>query len=766
MKKLKSVLCSLILLASACTMWACKGDGKNATLESATTSLKSFYHVTETIDWQNVTVTATYSNKSTKQLDKGQFDIEVEDAQADTQWVLKTDGLKAQTAGELTAKTYNMKLYIIGHETPFDISVDVNNDQSNIYNLALFSKPANIAEFERHTASTGDEANPSGFKTVSDAKYYVGDDNGFRITPEYTLKNKSTNATVEGVDLILTVEVRNSENGLVGDSIYTYADGEIDFTEAAIDNTYSIKIIPTYFDKDIAGYDITPVEFDVTVKDGYNAYDALDLGMMSIAPEGVDYTNYRRSSRSAGYDTDKLYYDAVNGGHYNKPHTDVWTEYFQSKGRDASDIYYIKGIYLHANIDITDNDLPEIYFFGEKEAGGTDKLAYGKLRDWTFPYAHIMQDDFNMEGNYFTINASGISVNGGIGFGEKRMYKNTTQVSNFGHSKLFSFLGMSVVSNSAKESNQNVAYVQNIHAIGNTGDVAGATDEQIRLAAGGLIMFQNASCAAVVENININQTMIGWFVEMTDKEESGNSHSQLTRINNANISNCFNSAIFTWCGEGDCCITNSEFARFGGPAMFAVTCENSKTNSKLQAANLSWDDTLIIDNPIAGDEAWFVINGASTIVSQKLTPFDKAFNNCGKTFLDGNNKINLKVLVMDEDYLSADTTNIYSTINDYDCQDQFLLGASEKGAPYLQTNGEVGTNSYLPDNKCMIYASDANNLANATIMICNFTGNNSNPYTPRTTDLTGDEAFLLLPVTNSCRAGLVMDLYDYGTAKA
>ncbi len=760
MKKLKSFICMLVLMCSAICLYACKGNDDKATLTSAATNLKEFYYITESIDWTDVKVTAKYSNKTTKILSKGEFDIPVEDAKPDTEWVLDTGELKDETAGELTAKEYNLTLYIVGNETSYPFTVTVDENESRAFELDKFDLPSNIQLFNENTT-----INANGFlKDSTNAKYYVGNDNPFVVTPDYTLFKIGTEED-STIEIKLDVEVYEGSTK-VGDDVYTYADGAIQFADTVEDRAFTIKIKPTYFEKNRDGDDIIPLSFDVTVQDGYNAYNAYDLGMMSIAPEGVNYDNYRRTDSSRAIYCD--YDETTDTKTYSeKKNDDIWRAFLTKNG--YSDLKYIKNIFIQNDIEINKDNLPEDFFILSQES--SDGFATGKLRDWSFIYSHIMQDDFIMEGNYFTIDASLLPVNGSK---DTTIYTQNSVVNSFGHSKLFNFLGMSVQTNNDAGSNDKTAYIQNINAIGNTnGIIAGnASDydeekegvdasKDIAMAAGAIMIFQNASCSAVIDNINIYSAMIGLFTEMTDNTDtyaagtttaSTNAIRQTTTMSYANIANCFNSAIFSWGGAGGIDITHSSFKNFGGPAIF-LTGRNVKEEGKeyIQHADCTYDDTVEIENWIGGGEAWFAINNATPIVTT-LKSLDLLFNYYGKTFQNNQQKVNLKVLVMDYKYLKATNKELLSKVNQYDFLDERIEYVNRLGAPFVWTNGNAGDNPKLPENMCYIYTTDKNNPSAYSIK--NLDGNT------RTTPLTGDEVCISYPISSTASAGIVMEMQD------
>lgn len=757
MKKLKAFICAFIVGISAFCLFAC-GDngGDNATLTSVKSNLREFYYITETINWDDFRVVSTYSDKTTKTSDSVEFDIDVEEAKSNTEWVVLTDGLKNETAGNMTAKEYNFIIKKVGTSDSYNQKITVDTDESRAYELDLWSLPKSISTFKDRTKTTGEGANPSGFKTLSNAKYYVGNDNGFDVTPTYTLYKIGTEDDVT-VDISLDVKVL--EGGTeVGESVYTYSDGKVKFAETVVDRTFTIKVSPKYFEQNRDGDDIPELSFEVVVKDGYNVYNALDLGMMSIVSEDSDINNYRRMDSSRA-----VFYNKATGSYYESTTNALWKNKFIQEGYTEDEIVNVKAVYIHDDINIAKTDIPAEFFITEDECN--NNFAVGLLRDWSFIYSHAMESDFTLEGNYFTVDASALPVNGAKGGngGKANIYENASQIEEFGHSKLFNFGGMSTATSLELGSNPYTVYVNNLTAKGNTNGIISATDDNAKMAAGGLIMFQNASCATKVENVNINSGMIGWYIEMTDEEYSswnwatdysdyrGNNYSkghlQKSEFNNMNITDCFNSAFFSWGGAGGTNITNSYLARFGGPAIFAISRNDvSQEDGTLkilpyQAAHISYDDTVEFENFIVGTEAWFSVTEGAGAVMTSVKAVDALFNAYGKTILsaDKSGIKNLKVLAMDAKYLKAQTKNLYSKINGYDFKNPYLTGVNSNNAPFIWTNGSS-------DNMCYIGGTTLNNITNKEV---------------RESPLTGTEMCISYPISASGCAGIVFDMVDY-----
>lgn len=786
MKKLKSFICMLVLMCSAICLYACKGNDDKATLTSASTNLKAFYYITESIDWTNVKVTAKYSDKSTKELTKGQFDIPVEEANPDTEWVLHTDGLKGQTAGDLAQKEYSLTLYIVGNETSYPFTITVDENESHALELDQFALPSNIQLFNEHITDSETKflaLKESGHQT----KYYVGNDNPFVITPEYTVYKIGTDDDVL-VDIKLDVKVYEGSTE-VGSNVYTYADGEIKFDDSIIDRTFTIKIKPKYFDYDRDGYPIETLSFDVTVKDGYNVDSALDLGILSIAPSDATVNDYRHVNSS------DIFYNPNASGKdrlYSKNNSQLWTDFLKSKGYADSELIYTKGIFLHGNINITSDDIPSDFLYTDPDEYPSDSWHMGKLRDYSYVYVHLMKDDFNFEGNYFTLDASQVPVNGDY---DKTIIKTDEKGEghNFGHSKLFYFAGLSTTYDNKiidyNRNNQRILNMQNINAIGNTNDAISTSNSEHEAdqyaAAGGLIMFTNGGCGANVDNVNISAAMIGYFIKATEQANTNiGINAQETSLNRVNIRNCFNCGIFDWGGQGGLDITNSEMENFGGPAIFVISKKNSDGSEEL-GSYVTYDEYTDqhIKSYIGGNEAWFNVTDGANVAVMQMSVFDTMVQGYGKTFytdvIDANggseSKFNFKVIIMDEKIFGSSCKKLYASVNQYSIKlpDGSMYPATQYGLPFFWTNFDVAEGIHdqgflIPANSFEADASGTKNNPAMVIDPTNFTGTNfgSCIRDSQSAPLTGDEMCLVLPAGDNGIMAAIVEMYNYPATPA
>lgn len=777
MKKLKSFVCMLVLMCSAFCLYACKkGDDDKAKLTSVTTNMKEFYRTTETIDWQSIQVTAKYSDDTTKTLTKGEFDVDVKDRKSDTEWVLNTNGLK--TAETKTAKEYNLSLYIAENGKTYPITITVYDDESTISELGSFEEPNNIQLWREHTNTE----NVSGFKTVENAEYYVGADNPFVITPEYSVYKINSE---EDIDIQIALDVNVYEGATkVGTETYTYADDAIQFNSSAIGHTYTIKIRPKYFTLTAYGETISEVSFDVTVQEGYNVDSALDLGMLSIAPAGTQSGDYRQVT------SNEIFYNPNTSGkelYTSKNNSELWRTFLKSKGYTDSELNYTKGIFLHGDINITSDDIPSDFLYTDPNEYTNNDWHMGKLRDFSYIYVHYMKDDLNFEGNYFTLDASQIPVNGD--------YDNTIietdkkgEDHNFGHSKLFYFAGLSTTYDddtiNHSRNNQHKVVMQNVNSIGNTNESISINESSEHVAdqyaaAGGLIMFTNAGCGAEVENVNISAAMIGWFVEGTEKAyEDKNIQAQKTVLDKMVIKNCFDSGIFDWGGQGGLEIKDSTLKNFGGPAIFVVSKAYDNDGSEELGSYVTYDENTVIESYIGGNEAWFNVTEGANLAVMQIAVFDQMIKEYKKTYykdVQGDSKFNFKVLIMDERIFNAKNSVLYATVNNYYIKmptNGEMYPATQYGMPFFWTNKLV--NGCTLDQGFLIpansFATDASGTKNNPAMVIdptNFTGNNFGDCIRNTSSqpLTGNEMCLVLPMSETCILGAIVDMYNVTQAE-
>ena len=740
MNKISYFIATIVLSVCLIGFSACGGTNKGKTIQGAeATGLKAFYHVSETIDFASVKIKVTYDDKSTTELTKGEVDIDVANAKADTQFVLGTSGLSAQAGGNLTAGEYKITCQLVGDDTNtrYDIAtVNVSTDMSLIYDLSLFQAPEFIDTFNENNQASATEESEF-YKTT---EYYVGDDNAFVLNPTLTLMSKKDGSITKTADFKANVEVEikgaDAFSKVTDDTYFDYADFKFNFKESAIGQKFRITMTPADFTTDFVGNPIEPVVFTVVVADGYNVYDAIDLGRINIFSDNVkNQITANSSSWSRDDVSSKVLYNAENNTRVNKKYSELWGNFLTSKG--ITNLQPVNGIFIHKNISVTPNDIPSEYFVGTAEANknGASKSA-GSLRDRAEIYTHYLENDFTFNGNLFKIDFSAIP-----------WCRNNTDYTPFyfpdegadthatpGHATAF------VMANKADESNNTKAHFINVEAVGNTANASiTAKDGEDLLAAGGLIMIKSVTSTTVAENCIAKGWMIAWFAESTDTINS-------LEMNYIKTYDCFNSGIYNYGSEKNT-LKNSEFKRFGGPVILATSI-TTDTGEKRDGVGFTIDkDTTILESFVVGTEAWFTIVGASSIV----TPFfdlDQLFNIYGNTVLQtqGNQKyMNMIAICLDSDTVtSSDPT--YATIKYGD------------NTYALNTEADNIINQIWSKAKTPVFISSGGQIAYMT-------SETSMAFMDGTsTSFAGDNLFIAYPMPSGGAAGVLVDLYPFTVA--
>lgn len=739
MKRLGLAMCSmLVVFCTAVFFGACGETPPDEKVITSVTvnNLKEFYHVSDTINFNGITLKVTYNDNSTATLTKGEFDITAENAKADTQFIINTNGLYAQTAGELETGEYQFTGIVIGNETTYQLgTVNVSDNMNLIYNLTSFNEPAFVSQYKENiiTSST-DES--SFYKADS---YYVGDDNEFRFKPILTLQSKTSNAITEISDYNVTVRVeRKDGDAFVGISendttYFTYQNFAFDFTQDAINQTFRITMKPTDFLTDFAGNNVAPVVFTVTVADGWNAYEAIDLGRISLVSENFDSvaSSYIRPESAA------IFYNEETGAmKQHEKYYEIWSEYLTRQGE--TNLTNINGLFLHENISVTPSDLPEKFFISETEANAKGQHLLGSLRDFTLIYTHYMENDFTFNGNFFKLDFSeipwGLSNTATNGY----YYPSESPTYQAGHSTVFNFLNKKT---DAEITTQ--AKFINVDAFGNTKNIISndTTSEKDPMAASGGLIYMKSYCGTtIVENCIAKAFLIAWYAETSTETEAFNMSYIKTY-------DCFNSGMFSWGGAKNT-LSNSEFKRFGGPVML-LTCN---TNNGVKETSAGWTvdkETTTLESFVSGGEVWFKLMGADSIFAQ-LMALDRLLNYYGNTFTttatpeSTTPAINMIQLSMEADYLGSsekvlnidfDFGGIPLTVNgNSDNIFQQLLTSTNYKSPIFMSNG--GTVAYM-DSETSIKFVDASS-----------------------TTFVGDKLYIAYPLGNTV-AYVALDLYPY-----
>ncbi|MCD8203975.1 MAG: hypothetical protein LUB56_02495 [Coprobacillus sp.] len=702
----KTIILAVILAVSclsACELGDVDDDDKNeegsGEVSSVTLNgLNSFYMPTDIIEWDNVYLTVTLLGKSTLTLTKGEFDVESPTSD-ETEFILNTSGLYTNSINEnlIPEGDYAISYYFVYNEVEYSgdlFSVAITEYPSTLYSVYYFLDPDFVTTYKANLDRVDDSEDASEDAYYEACEYTVGDDNPFLFKPILALMDHSFTLSIPdsyAVDVSLYLEPDDESDtraNVIDDSEYvSYSNFSFQFTEKAVGHTFTIEMTLRYFSQDINGIPLTPVTFTFNVEDGYNAYKGLDLGRMNIHSEGLyvdDYTYEYHNGAGAHAGDHKVFWDEENEERVNLEYHDLWADFYESIG--VSDATYIKGIYMHNDIKLSMDDFPSEYKISESEAAtfgySGDELLIGSLRDETFIYNHLMEDDFTFNGNLFTLDCTDIRWSRTRADGSNYKYFGQNEESTEqGNSRLFTFDG-----SRRRESKEGVtASIKNLNAVGNldleeTGDnfpipegEAELTTSSLR--SGSIWFVDSVGTHTEVDNVIAKEFLLGFYAEKTK------SGYLCLEIDHTKLFDCYSAGLFTWCSAENV-VRNSTLKRFGAPVVMAMSAiDYTKYGGEetpyigyltgFQMSGFTLEESVIIDNYLQGDEYFFQSYGLLEVIPF-IKGIDGVFHNGNiNSLLD----IVLQSLLGD---LGGSLSSLFSvTITDY--KKTFIVEGEDSG---------------------------------------------------------------------------------------
>ena len=405
--------------------------------------------------------------------------------------------------------------------------------------------------------------------------FKVGDDNTFNVKPELTVVDAATFLPVDkewDYDFTITVTL---DGKAVGDEYYSVVDArscDIKFTEAAIGKTFTISVTPGGIDASKAERFTKSVTVEVV--DGYNVYDAKELGYVDTREKDstVDAPNMENGERwKCG-----------------------WYDFKKDNGLNPD--LHPASLIFQTNIKVTVDDLPANYFYTKAEAQAlNDTKAEGSLVDYIYLYMYTQSGDITVDGNYFSLDFSAIPLI------VRESCKTTGVGEVIGHSAAFKSIAGSDVT------------FQNINMSGNARN---ATSDADRNLSGGLIFVKGAGSETFqAKNIIATKFYITFFGEEPFTE---NGNLTVFNLDQTKCYNNYNSFLYNWGSKMD--ISNSLFKGCGGPITIqdhtsTNTYEEDNGMKVLGNAPTTNFVDCIFDNYVAGQEAWFQQFGATALVN-------------------------------------------------------------------------------------------------------------------------------------------------------
>ena len=474
MKKFSLAIVGMMLMIVSTILLGCGGGGIITAVNLK--GLQRFYYLTDSVDFSDLKLEVTYEGNSKKTLTKSEFDVNIENVKEDTEFVVYTDGLYAQKdSASLTEGSYDITVKVVGDKEgkTYNVQTVVVSD----YSMTSFDVPQHVADYNNKVASETDES-----KFYVKDKYYVGYDNPYIFQPKAAFEAANGDVVTQDdvhfdVNLKIYKVENTAETELTGDEIADYYsfDNEtygIQFTSNANGMTFKIEMTPKDFETNISGDAFAPATQVVTVAEGWNAYTADDLARINIVPEGTPTTAYHRNKTVAS-----IFWNSDTKSYEQGDLVGIWKEYMGQEWENAA---AIKGIYMHNDISVTEEDLPEKFLLTEEEVNKitnsevSKETLVGSVRDWTFLYSHLVVDEndgFVFNGNLFNLDFSHLKLcysfaNGGTG--PFSIYS-SSEACQPGHSAVFAFTG--------REDGTSISDIifKNVNAIGNAGETFSGT---------------------------------------------------------------------------------------------------------------------------------------------------------------------------------------------------------------------------------------------------------------------------------------------------
>ena len=752
MKKFFAFMLSLAFVVTGLAFVACK-PAEIVVKKVSTESLRTTYYQDETIDFDSVVLNVELSNGVKLVLNKGEVDKTWDEVDKDeTHFILKTDGLREALAEDNVELNHEYKITCLlnAYAGEYDVLTIVFMDNlASMYDLTKFVEPQALTSFKNVAASTTDESKFMNY----DQKYYVGDDNPFKLVPNYNLmlKEDPTQQTSK-LHLLVNVHVYKhvGENWteVEAGTDYTFDANKYAFQFAAdaVGNEYRIQMTPKDFTKLFNGSDIAPIELVVTIADGYNVHEAWELGHIAVVGESEKNDVNKCAENTFDRFTNE-------GGQYvTKKYYEVWNQFYTDRGE--TNLKSVNGIFLHNDIKITRNDVPADYFASSKESACTEH-AVGSLKDWAFVYPHYMPNvnsSFTFNGNYFDMDFSEFPVSLSHNTSTMEYYTEDTSITYLSNSVFFYFAGLPHAQTDAGDTFAPITF-KNFSAGGASGKTITGTATQEAAGTPTFLKVED-SVSIGLENSVIREFMMG-----LNSSQKGD-----WLVKDTKIYDCYNCGLYVQVATG--AIQNSQLKRFGGPVVFAVSI-NEENGSEVARANAFVVDELsILENYVEYNQTWFAMNGASQLVLMFKGLGGDGLAPTGTTILNADGKMNMQVLVLDNSYLGDDGPGAGKLYTSIDFDNDPLMDYSAVTMEQIASaiTAQVGaTPILLIDQAGHVAVADPTGIQAWFTL----TGDAEHPLSPSATPLefVGDRLYVYCPIPgSSARAGMIVQLYAVSQA--
>lgn len=630
LRKLTHLIMIIAIFAMVLSVAACSPDGalelKSFTVDR--TSIKTNYLVGEEIDFSGIKAVAKYSDESlnkTYTYDELTitYDENITATEGDKEVVVSFNDphLNKKQEAKITIKVTKEPV------------VDPGTDPL----LAVqFEKPSTLTQFDTANATAGQikygEAGFSGQFAVGGKTYVIGNENEFKLNPQFAVLAEDGETVEELKNFYSVVELYVEKEGAYvkltatagENNTVTYTDGETliatvdtykgtyQFSADAADKKVKITVLPSeeYY---IATTPFNPVVLEANVIKAYNVYEAWQLAV-------IDNTNAE------------------------------WNDIKTAHGLVGVEV---SGVILHNNIKLTAKDVPESFFYtSEKDVVYTNTTDNSTI---TIPAGTKFAKDemeifirkgtsFVMEGNFFSLDTREyplVASPAVFGPDAEKDYG-----SDFSNLTLFAFDSQvdrdEFIANPYPEGSINYT-ISNLAIIGNSKRDNLIDANENLASAGGLIFCKSRYSATVtMDNVIGNSFFITYF------PDDGKMN-----ISNAKCYDSYQNTAFVW-GYATITFTDSYLEGSGGPVIIAQSVVDDNRHPTVSTTN-----TLIKTN-VSGEEIWFTAVNATAIVGQ-IKGIGAALGQAGLgNFVDSTGKMNIMGALMAN---GSDASQIITGIN-------------------------------------------------------------------------------------------------------
>ena len=591
MKKILSLVFGLIMcLGCGIALAACgKVTLKSISIESG---LNRSVLVGEELDTSNVVATVKWSDGKTETITSADLVF----GEIDT----TTPGTKDLTI------TYTKEDYT------FVVKIKVGATDAEVESIIRMESKL----LTQYNANVGvSQAEKTGFKDDEDKtskRIYVGDDNAFNF------RIAATGIDGEGEDIELaslqtTVTVKlvegDTKTTLTGDALTQYVsvnptNAVLDFTEDAIGHVFEVTVDAVKK----GAYPVKPFTATLTVVDGFNVYDALDLSVYDNKYNNLSETGKQDAAR--------------NHFGYLAKHAQVMAKY----GMTADEIAGIKAMILQNNITLHRADVPSAFFW-QSETSWSNKngipAVAGTLinHDSDGIYYRFVEDGdtFSFIGNYFKIDTSEfpravVQVTEASSVPGENKYVNSDpdnlSAMEVECQALFYTTGNEKAETGRDESEENGGaqiYWKNLAFNGN-GELTNDPKNS-----GSLLLSKFAKSHSYINNNIVTNHYIAYLV----RKYKGNEfwqHKTTTEIVDCKGYSCYQCLVYVAGTDEGTIIKDSEFVGANGPAIIADYLREDDLDRHIPV----YLDVINskIESKITGREQWFITYGASGTVGQ------------------------------------------------------------------------------------------------------------------------------------------------------